>query len=71
MTEPEKTISEAIIEEGARRRGSQAALAAALGVSPQAINKWKGSRIPAERVLDFERATGISRHRIRSDIYPS
>ena len=37
-------------------------------ISPQAISQWK--QVPAERVLDVERATGISRHDLRPDLYP-
>lgn len=41
-------------------------------ISAQAIYKWlaKG-RIPSERVLDVERATGIPRHHLRPDLYPA
>jgi DNA-binding transcriptional regulator YdaS (Cro superfamily) len=38
-------------------------------ITPQAISQWK--QVPAERVLDVERATGISRHKLRPDLYPS
>jgi DNA-binding transcriptional regulator YdaS (Cro superfamily) len=38
-----------------------------LGVTPQAIGKW--SRVPAERCLEVERLTGISRFELRPDIY--
>ena len=37
-------------------------------ITPQAISQWK--QVPAERVLDVERATGVSRHKLRPDIYP-
>ena len=50
------------------RRGSAASLANALGVTPQAISQWL--EVPAERVLDVERITGVSRHRLRQDLYP-
>jgi DNA-binding transcriptional regulator YdaS (Cro superfamily) len=51
--------------------GGASGLARALGgsVSPQAISQWK--QVPAERVLDVERATGISRTELRADLYPS
>jgi len=53
--------------------GTQAALANALGVTAQAVNQWvsKG-RIPAERVLEIERATEgkVTRHDLRPDLYP-
>jgi DNA-binding transcriptional regulator YdaS (Cro superfamily) len=46
------------------------ALARALpgDITPQAVSQWK--RVPAERVLDVERATGVPRHELRPDIYP-
>lgn len=43
-------------------------LAAALGVSYQAVHKWQ--RVPAERVLEIERLRGIPRSRLRPDLYP-
>jgi transcriptional regulator with XRE-family HTH domain len=35
------------------------------------IWKWETRRIPAERVLDVAKATGIPLHRLRPDIYPA
>ena len=44
-------------------------LARALGgVTPQAICQWRVT--PALRVLEVERVTGVSRHRLRPDLYP-
>jgi DNA-binding transcriptional regulator YdaS (Cro superfamily) len=51
--------------------GGLAALGRALGITPQAINNWKASGIPADRVLDVERITGISRHELRPDVFGS
>lgn len=59
-----------LIDRAADVLGGQRALAEAMGITPQAVNKWKTSRVPAERVLDLERVTGVSRHEIRPDIYP-
>jgi len=53
-----------------RALGRQIDLAKRLNVSPQAISKWKRTRIPAERVLQVEAATGVSRHDLRPDLYP-
>ncbi|MEH3103461.1 MAG: YdaS family helix-turn-helix protein [Sphingomonas phyllosphaerae] len=52
--------------------GSQAALAALCGVTQPAVWKWVRLQksLPAEHVLKVEAATGISRHDLRSDLYP-
>lgn len=49
---------------------TQAQLATDLGVQPPAVCKWERNRIPAERVIDVERVTGIPRQRLRPDLYP-
>jgi len=49
--------------------GGASGLAKLLGrITPQAISQWR--RVPAERVLDVERVTGVGRHELRPDIYP-
>lgn len=50
-------------------RGLRKRIAVALGITHGAISQW--SRVPAERVLDVERVTGIPRHQLRPDLYPS
>lgn len=52
----------------AEAAGGIARLADALGMKHQSFYSWK--RIPAERVLELERVTGISRHVLRPDLYP-
>lgn len=38
--------------------------------NPSVVANWRTrGRIPAERVLDVERITGISRHELRPDIF--
>jgi DNA-binding transcriptional regulator YdaS (Cro superfamily) len=40
--------------------------------TPQAVQKMCASgHVPAERVLDIEKITGISRHELRPDLYPT
>jgi DNA-binding transcriptional regulator YdaS (Cro superfamily) len=53
--------------------GSQAATARLLGVAQPSVWKWlqSGKRLPAEHVLTVERETGVSRHLLRPDIYPT
>lgn len=49
----------------------QAGLARLLGVSPQAVNQWvNGNRpVPSRHVLAIEKATGVSRHELRPDVF--
>jgi DNA-binding transcriptional regulator YdaS (Cro superfamily) len=49
-------------------RGRLTKLADVLGISVAAVCQW--DRVPAERVLEVERATGVSRHDLRPDLYP-
>lgn len=54
-----------------QRAGSQAELARRLGIRATSIIDWRrAGRIPAERVLDVARITGLSPHLLRADIYP-
>jgi DNA-binding transcriptional regulator YdaS (Cro superfamily) len=48
--------------------GSVSALARALGITHSAVSQWR--KVPAERVIDVERATGIPREKLRPDLYP-
>ncbi len=47
--------------------GTIAELARHLGVTRSAICQWK--RVPADRVLEVEALTGISRHLLRDDVF--
>jgi len=59
----DEALSLALKPKGAAKR-----LAEALGITEQAVCQW--SRVPAGRVLDVERATGVPRHLLRPDLYP-
>lgn len=51
--------------------GGLGPVAEKVGVRYQAIQQWlKRGKVPAERVIAMEQATGISRHELRPDIYP-
>lgn len=50
-----------------RTRGAQAKVARELGVTRAAVAKWE--KIPAERVVEVERVTGIPREELRPDLY--
>lgn len=58
-------------KEHVQAAGGLQPLAATLGVRYQAIQAWlKRGRVPAERVIAIERATGVPRSTLRPDIYP-
>jgi DNA-binding transcriptional regulator YdaS (Cro superfamily) len=48
---------------------TQSALAARLGVNKSTVALWVLRRIPAERVTEIERETGIPRHELRPDLW--
>lgn len=58
------------LERAKEKAGGPTGLAAAMTnpITPQAISQWK--RVPAERVLDVERISGVPRHELRPDLYP-
>lgn len=52
--------------------GGTVEAARALGLTPNVVWNWrKRQSIPAERVLQVEQVTGISRHELRPDIFGS
>lgn len=62
------------IKKAADLAGGQSALARALGLKPQAIQRWcKTGAVPANRVLQIETVTKkmVSRHELRPDLYPA
>jgi len=56
-----------IVKQAAEKAGGVVALARELGIEHPSLHSWK--KVPASRVLDMERITGISRHDIRPDIF--
>jgi DNA-binding transcriptional regulator YdaS (Cro superfamily) len=65
-------MSKEVIERASQIVGNQTVLAKLLGVSRGTVSHWKYLGIPAERVLDIERATGrqVTRQELRPDLYP-
>jgi DNA-binding transcriptional regulator YdaS (Cro superfamily) len=53
--------------------GSQTELARRIGVQQAHVWNWlnrsKG-KVPGEHVIPIEKATGVSRHELRPDLYP-
>ncbi len=58
------------LERAITESGGTAALARTINVTPQAISQW--DRVPAERTIAVEQATGgkVTRHELRPDLYP-
>lgn len=52
-----------------RQNIKPAALAREVGVDKSQVTRWAQKKVPAERVLDIERITGISRHDLRPDVF--
>ena len=52
-------------------RGLTAAdLARLVGVDKATVSRWHWRQVPAERVIQVERASGIPRQLLRPDLYP-
>jgi len=59
------------LERAIRVIGSAERLAERVGVTPQAVSRWRRTRVPAERVLSVEFATDlqVTRHELRPDVF--
>ena len=55
------------LNEAIRSAGGVSELARRLGISQPSVSNW--NRVPAERVLDVEAATGVERVVLRPDLY--
>lgn len=62
------------LEEAISQAGGVTQLARLMGVSYQLVQGWRAPgrkyATPAEYVLRAEAASGVSRHRLRPDLYP-
>lgn len=65
-----KTRPNSPISEYRRAHGlTLEALGQRLAVDKTTVMRWEARRVPADRVLDVERVTGISRERLRPDLF--
>lgn len=62
-------VKEDGLEAAIEAAGGLRALARLLGISHQAILRWQRDKVPADRILDIERVTGVDRERLRPDLY--
>ncbi|HKS85887.1 MAG TPA: molecular chaperone TorD family protein [Pseudolabrys sp.] len=60
-------MSDPGLEEAIRAAGGITELARRIGISQPSVSNW--SRVPAERVLAVEAATGVARAALRPDLY--
>lgn len=50
--------------------GGAAAVARKLGIKYQSVQDWIArGQVPAQRVIEIEKLTGVSRHRLRPDVF--
>ena len=59
-----------ITEKAVKAAGGQTKVALKFNVSPQAIQQWSViNRVPADRVIYLESLSGVSRHKLRPDVF--
>lgn len=64
-------MSKEALLEACKIVGGQTALARLLDLGSQGtVSSWLMRGLPAERVLAVEAVSGVSRHRLRPDLYP-
>lgn len=63
------TMSRDALMKAVQKLGSQRALAVEIGASQQNISCWLRSKLPAERVICVEKATGVPRSELRPDLF--
>lgn len=56
-----------ICEQAKKAAGGPSKLAKALGITSQAVSQWRC--VPAGYVMAVERLTGISKHKLRPDVF--
>lgn len=61
------TSAKEALKNACETAGGVSALSAKIGITSQAISQWE--RVPASRVLDVERETGVSRYLLRPDVF--
>jgi DNA-binding transcriptional regulator YdaS (Cro superfamily) len=67
-----ETISLSPLQKAVTVAGGQLALAKKIGLKQGHVWWWlnRSKKVPAEQVIAIEKATGVSRHELRPDIYP-
>lgn len=63
------SMSDTPLHRAIKEAGGLTRLATSLGITKQAVAQW--DEVPPLRVLGVERASGVSRHELRPDLYPA
>lgn len=72
MTKAKKGLANLVaLQEAINRAGSMSALGRLLGITPQAVKAWRdgNASLEATRCVEIEKATGVSRKKLRPDIF--
>jgi Uncharacterized protein conserved in bacteria, prophage-related len=62
------------LEKAIKEAGNASILASLLGIKPMSVSRWKNRYkgiIPADRVLQVYKVTGVTPHELRPDLYPN
>lgn len=60
----------AIIDAALTKAGGTASVAREFGVTTECVRLWRArGHVPANRVIDLERITGVPRELLRPDLY--
>jgi DNA-binding transcriptional regulator YdaS (Cro superfamily) len=62
-------MSSALLSYLSRARGAQKATAVALDIDRVTLYRWARNGVPAEKLIEVERVTGIARSDLRPDLY--
>ena len=62
------TQQRAALAAAIKSAGSGTELARRIGITPEAVCQWKG-RVPVNRVIAVEAATGVLREHLRPDVF--
>lgn len=62
------TQQRAALAAAIKSAGSGTELARRIGITPEAVCQWRG-RVPVNRVIAVEAATGVPRERLRPDVF--
>lgn len=62
------------LEKAIKEVGNASILASLLGIKPMSVSRWKNrykGNVPADRVLQVYKVTGVTPHELRPDLYPN